>query len=146
MFINDHDKINSITTTTTNTTIIEQNLTLFNRLTSDIILDIITLLTQKDCLQCMQVCREWYTILPTYTQELWSTLVIKGTRQAIKQSLWLQFVGVHVKNITFSIWKERDLYHIMQKLVDRNCRYIRHISKLFSFFFFLIATGVIYSQ
>ncbi|KAG2220795.1 hypothetical protein INT45_012464 [Circinella minor] len=127
MVINDHVKINPIIATTTNSTIIENNLTLFNRLTSDIILDIIKFLSQKDCLQCMQVCREWYTILPTFTQELWSTLIIKGTRQSIKQTLWLQFVGDHVQNITFLIWKERDLYHIMQKLIDRNCRYLRFI-------------------
>ncbi|KAI9247439.1 hypothetical protein BDA99DRAFT_542886 [Phascolomyces articulosus] len=111
----------------TDTAIRKQNLAMFDRLTSDILFDIFKYFSQKDCLQCMQICHDWYNVVPTYAHNVWSTINVKGTRRFSWQTLWLEFVGEHVKELTFTNWKERGLYTMMQKLLDRGCNNLRFI-------------------
>ncbi|KAI9278382.1 hypothetical protein BDA99DRAFT_554023 [Phascolomyces articulosus] len=84
---------------------------LFNTLSFDILANVFLRFTKTECLQCMLVCKAWYAAVPSYTENVWAKLEIYGYHEFVKQTLWLQFIGSHVKNVTFqSFQRQKELY------------------------------------
>ncbi|KAI9245884.1 hypothetical protein BDA99DRAFT_543531 [Phascolomyces articulosus] len=108
---------------------IEDNVMFFYQLPSDIILEIFTRLTPSDSLRCMQVCRAWYNLIPQYAKGAWSTMQLYGSRRSIlKNRVWLQFLGKHVKHVTLTRFREKNLYTILQLLIKHGCLNIQRIT------------------
>ncbi|KAI7855691.1 hypothetical protein BDC45DRAFT_556343 [Circinella umbellata] len=102
---------------------VEQEPRLFDKLSFDILINIFSYFTKTECLQCMGVCKAWYNNIPGYTENVWTEMKIcRYNTGVLKRSLWLHFIGKHVKRISFQEFrKQKDLFKILQKLVDYGC-------------------------
>ncbi|KAI7854582.1 hypothetical protein BDC45DRAFT_507609 [Circinella umbellata] len=94
------------------------------KLSYDIISNIFLYLDQQDCLNCMAVCRQWFELIPHFTEDKWETLRLDGNGINHYQKLNL---GKHVKHVFFDGVPEDLLSNMMQKLLDSECTEIEFL-------------------
>ncbi|KAI9246750.1 hypothetical protein BDA99DRAFT_592358 [Phascolomyces articulosus] len=100
-----------------------------NKFSFDIITQIFSYLNQRDCLNCMKVCRTWYNDIPQYTAENWRTLRISSQEVIhglINQRL-LRCLGNHVKNVILITMNQDKVYTILQILQKSGCHGIESL-------------------
>ncbi|KAI9246732.1 hypothetical protein BDA99DRAFT_576546 [Phascolomyces articulosus] len=100
-----------------------------NKFSFDIITQIFSYLNQRDCLNCMKVCRTWYNDIPQYTAENWRTLRISSQEVIhglINQRL-LRCLGNHVKNVILITMNQDKVYTILQILKKSGCHGIESL-------------------
>ena len=91
---------------------------------------IFSYLSQQDCVNSMAVCRDWYSLVPQYSQGVWEYLRISQRNVYKINKRWEKSVGEHVKKVVFlHILDENQLYQLMQKLYDCNCTKLKSIGK-----------------
>ena len=103
----------------------------------DIVVQITSYLTQTQCLICMEVCRDWYSALPQYTQSSWRTLNLRG-REALRSHLRRErCLGSHVRHVAimdvYDDRKQKALTTLMERLVEWKCTQLESLGKVDSF-------------
>ena len=100
---------------------------LLEKLPYDIISKIFLYLHQKDCLNCMATCRQWYDLIPQFTQANWETIRFNsdGIRAYQEHNL-----GKHVKHVSFDYVPKHLLSKMMQKLLDFDCTEIESLGNI----------------
>ncbi|KAI8146788.1 hypothetical protein BJV82DRAFT_397480 [Fennellomyces sp. T-0311] len=92
----------------------------------EITVKVFSFLKQRDCLACMAVCRQWYTMVPLYSRDVWKELYISTNGIYEDSKRWEQCVGVHVEQVKFDYFdEEEELYDAMQRLIDCGCHQVR---------------------
>ncbi|KAI8138931.1 hypothetical protein BJV82DRAFT_628456 [Fennellomyces sp. T-0311] len=88
----------------------------------DIILTVFGYLTQDDCLRCMAVCRDWYDMVPQYSQSLWKKVCLSGQNAHKENQRQILCLGDHVKIVILDTFDdEQGLYRVMHKLFKWGC-------------------------
>ena len=112
----------------------------------DIKVEIVSYLSQRECLECMLVCRTWKQQVPYYSQPVWSRLrlrpnnitatILQGKHkdeQPQRLLLWEKCIGSHVEHIIFDGFyddNEEKLYVAMNRLINNDCDRIKSIGKI----------------
>ncbi|KAI8148408.1 hypothetical protein BJV82DRAFT_265203 [Fennellomyces sp. T-0311] len=100
-------------------------------LPSDIVIEIFVHLSQQDSLTCMAVCRDWYSIVPQYAQDLWKELRLSERDASSNHQRRYQCLGSHVKTVIVKPTRkskrvdEKVLHAIMIKLLQWGCTEIK---------------------
>ncbi|KAG2218184.1 hypothetical protein INT45_003610 [Circinella minor] len=97
---------------------------LLEKLPYDIISNIFLYLDQQDCLNCMATCRDWYDLIPQFTQANWKTIQLNSDGMSQYQE---RNLGKHVKHVKFDGIPENELSTMMQKLLDFECTEIESL-------------------
>ncbi|KAI9250908.1 hypothetical protein BDA99DRAFT_204694 [Phascolomyces articulosus] len=87
---------------------------------AETITEIISCLEQKDCVECMSVCHQWYNIIPNYihSTEVWRKLTIAPDSWNKTNNAMIQCLGPHVKKV--SIYSQ-DSCTILEQLDKHHC-------------------------
>ena len=93
----------------------------------DIISNIFSYFDQQDCLNCMETCREWYDLIPQYTEANWKIVDFVGNGISQRQE---RNLGKHVKHASFELVSECFLPKMMQQLLDCGCTEIESLGKI----------------
>ncbi|KAI8149859.1 hypothetical protein BJV82DRAFT_652143 [Fennellomyces sp. T-0311] len=106
---------------------------------------IFSFLTQDDCVTCMSVCQQWYTIVPQCSQGVWKDLCISGIDTRVKDARWRLCIGEHVRSVKFCKFREDVyLYNTMQQLINAECNQIKSLvfdectTTLWSYHFYML--------
>ena len=103
-------------------------LAFMNNLPSDILSLIFSHLSQKECLNCMAVCRAWYYALPLYTEPVWKAVTLNERDVQLLSKRRELCLGEHVKSVAFeNIIGEDKLRILIQKLLGQNCKKVTSI-------------------
>ncbi|KAI8144088.1 hypothetical protein BJV82DRAFT_667926 [Fennellomyces sp. T-0311] len=101
---------------------------IFGPLPYDIVLKIISHLNQKDCLNCMAVCRSWYSFVPHCSHGVWGILSLKGDGPHGNNKRWIRCIGIHTRTVVLQRFRdEQDLFHALETLVDYGCTRIESL-------------------
>ena len=86
---------------------------------SEIFSDILSHVTQMDCIECMTVCRRWYELIPQHGKDLWKELSISGMSWLRFNNAMLDCLGTHVEKV-FIVWPQ-NIDSILQHLQRQKC-------------------------
>ena len=86
---------------------------------SEIFSDILSHVTQMDCIECMTVCRRWYKLIPQHGKDLWKELSISGMSWLRFNNAMLDCLGTHVEKV-FIVWPQ-NIDSILQHLQRQKC-------------------------
>ncbi|KAI8138432.1 hypothetical protein BJV82DRAFT_631559 [Fennellomyces sp. T-0311] len=87
----------------------------------DIIDNIISRLTQLDCLECMAVSRLWYKLIPQYTTHLWRKVEICLQENPRFNVRILHCLGPHVQTVQLAHCNEEQTHAILSTLFRYHC-------------------------
>ncbi|KAI8137051.1 hypothetical protein BJV82DRAFT_636981 [Fennellomyces sp. T-0311] len=100
----------------------------FLALPSDIVLTVFSFMDQQDCLTCMAVCYDWYTVIPQYAQNAWKSLRLGENDIGKKDQCVIRCLGDHVKSVIFNnLENDKDLYDLMHQLLEWGCSAIESL-------------------
>ena len=88
---------------------------------------ILSNVNQVDSIECMNVCRRWYKLIPQYGKEVWKELEISEKSWPRFNNAMLECLGSHVEKV--SIVTDQNLDKILQELERRELN-IRSLGKL----------------
>ncbi|KAI8136765.1 hypothetical protein BJV82DRAFT_675644 [Fennellomyces sp. T-0311] len=93
-------------------------------LPSDIVMEIFSLLEQRDFLTCMAVCRDWYDFIPYCAKDVWAAVRFGVHDIRMENKRQIRCLGEHVKTVVLDTLAE-DLYNLMNKLFEWGCTKIK---------------------
>ena len=110
---------------------VDQQFSFLNALNYDIVTQIISYLTQQECLACMAVCRDWYHKIPQHSQNIWREIELVRKDVPVNHLRRQQCLGSHVKRVVIlyvhSDKKRGSLTTLMQRLLDWKCTNIEYL-------------------
>lgn len=99
---------------------------LLHSLPYDVVVTILSLLTQQDCLRCLEVCQEWCTLIPMYAREtLFREIQLD---EHLDSSNMSKFLGPHVDVVSFNKKCHR-LDRVLDMLYEKQCSNIQRLGK-----------------
>ena len=91
----------------------------------EIVTDVLLLLNQKDCIECMNVCRSWFKLIPSCAVRLWNKLIISSDSWPKTNYALFQCLGAHVKSVSIEY---PNTWNILKRLERKECRAIEILS------------------
>ncbi|KAI9243619.1 hypothetical protein BDA99DRAFT_317307 [Phascolomyces articulosus] len=87
-------------------------------LPQEIISAIFLHLDQSDCIECMHVCRQWFTSIPNFTTALWTKLIISTNAWKTTNDCLLSCLGPHVQHVSII---GLNISNIWKTLINKGC-------------------------
>lgn len=102
---------------------------LLQSLPYDVVITILSFLTQQDCLRCLEVCREWSTLIPMYARETVFREIQLDEQHldGSSRSNMHKFLGPHVDAVSFK--KCHRLDRVLDMLHAKQCSNIQRLGK-----------------
>ncbi|KAI9485127.1 hypothetical protein BDB00DRAFT_942663 [Zychaea mexicana] len=98
---------------------------------AETVTDIFSYLDQKECIECMEVCRRWYDLIPSFTTRVWHQLKVSSSSAGYDNDgnaiscCWLQSniallqcLGPHVKDVSICF---QDTRSVLERLYTQRC-------------------------
>ncbi|CDH57090.1 predicted protein [Lichtheimia corymbifera JMRC:FSU:9682] len=118
----------SMTTTTEPSSLpISSRIDLLQSLPYDVVITILSFLTQQDCLRCLEVCREWCTLIPMYARETVFREIQLDEQYLGDNKSMHKFLGPHVDAVSFK--KCHRLDRVLDMLHAKQCSNIQRLGK-----------------
>ncbi|KAI8138682.1 hypothetical protein BJV82DRAFT_673446 [Fennellomyces sp. T-0311] len=83
----------------------------------EIVSNIFSRLDQDDCIECMFVCRQWYSEVPLYGTDLWKSF--DASSKSRNNDCTIRLLGPHTQRVSLRGIDDPSL--ILNKLKERNC-------------------------
>ncbi|KAI8140134.1 hypothetical protein BJV82DRAFT_229158 [Fennellomyces sp. T-0311] len=106
-----------------------QQLAFMSTMPSEIIPFVFSHLNQRDCMNCMAVCRSWYIRVPQYSRRIWEKLSLSIYDIHMDNRRFERCLGSHVRSITFHVFDDEELHRMMQKLIHHGCTKVQSLGK-----------------
>lgn len=115
------------TTTEPSSLPISSRVDLLQSLPYDVVITILSFLTQQDCLRCLEVCREWCTLIPMYARETVFREIRLDEQHLDDNKSMHKFLGPHVDAVSFK--KCHRLDRVLDMLQAKQCSNIQRLGK-----------------
>ncbi|KAI7847950.1 hypothetical protein BDC45DRAFT_575321 [Circinella umbellata] len=97
----------------------------------EIVTDVLLLLNQKDCIECMRVCQSWFSLIPSCATRLWSELIISYDSWPKANYSIFHCLGAHVKTVSI---RYPDTWNILKRLEQKKCFAIKTLNEYDTFY------------
>ncbi|KAI8136881.1 hypothetical protein BJV82DRAFT_675418 [Fennellomyces sp. T-0311] len=84
----------------------------------DIVFDILSYIDQRDCVECLRVCRTWYSEIPLYATDLWKRIAISPESWKRTNTCLIRCLGPHVTGVSI---RSMNIGSVLSKLKENNC-------------------------
>ena len=82
----------------------------------EIVTNIISYISQSDCIECLRVCHRWHDVISTHSQQVWRHLTL--VEEALVIDGCMTKCLPHVQEVTFKGFRP---YIILKRLADLTC-------------------------